>query len=272
VTPNARLDPAALRPVDGLVLTSAPAAGAVPYQWVIRRQFYGVYLDTDAVNYDPKAVPGLKLVDVAPGVSQVVGGSHNSLVVELKDRLVVVDAPINEWQSRWTIDAAKARYGGKPIKTLVLSHHHVDHIGGARTYVAEGAAVVAARENVEHLARMFAAPHRIDDDALQRNPRRADVIGVADKYVLQDGARSIELHRVENPHVEGMLIAYVPDARFGFVVDIWSPGRDKVGDKLNPGQAAVVAAVKKAGLKPERFAGGHGTVGEYKELASKTGP
>jgi glyoxylase-like metal-dependent hydrolase (beta-lactamase superfamily II) len=270
VAPGAPIDPAALRPVNGIVLASMPP-GPVPYQWVLRRQFYGVHLDSDAVNYD-KANPGLKLVDVARGVSQVVGGTHNSLVVELKDSLVVVDAPINEWQSRWTLDAAKARYGGKPVKFLVLSHHHVDHIGGARTYVAEGAAVVAARENREHLARIFTAPHRIDDDALQRRPRPADIIAVGDKHVLQDGTRSVELYRVENPHVEGMLIAYVPDVRVGFVVDIWSPGRDKLGDKLNAGQAAVVAAVNKAGLKPERFAGGHGTVGDYAELASRAAP
>ena len=40
------------------------------------------------------------------------------------------------------IDAAKAKYPGKPIKYLVLTHHHMDHTGGMRAYVAEGATVI----------------------------------------------------------------------------------------------------------------------------------
>ena len=52
------------------------------------------------------------------------------------------DAPYGELQSRWVIDAAKAKYPGKPISYLVLTHHHMDHTGGMRTYVAEGATVI----------------------------------------------------------------------------------------------------------------------------------
>jgi hypothetical protein len=61
--------------------------------------------------------------------------------------------------------------------------------------------------------------------------------------------------------------ATIPDARLGFCTDLWSPGRDQLGDKPTPGQADLVTAVKKLGLKPERFAGGHGTVVAY-ELAA----
>jgi hypothetical protein len=65
-----------------------------------------------------------------------------------------------------------------------------------------------------------------------------------------------------------MLIGDVPDARIGFVVDLWSPGRDKLGDQLTPGQAALLAAVNKLSSTPERLAGGHGTVAEYAPLAA----
>jgi hypothetical protein len=64
-----------------------------------------------------------------------------------------------------------------------------------------------------------------------------------------------------------MLIRYIPDARLGFCTDLWIPGRDQLGDKPTPGQADLVA-VKKLGLKPERFAGGHGTVDSYAERAA----
>jgi glyoxylase-like metal-dependent hydrolase (beta-lactamase superfamily II) len=270
VKPNPTLAADALE-IPGELRAAAPkpASGqGLPLQFVIRRQFIGTYLDSDAISYDA-AGSGFKLVDLAPGVAQVQGGSHNSLVVEMTDHLIVVDAPMGEWQSRWTLDALKAKYPSKPVKTLVLSHHHMDHVGGARTYVAQGANVVVGAGNAEHFQRMFAAPHKIERDALEQNPRQPEIAEVADKRVLSDGQRSLELYRIANPHAEGMLLAYVPDAKVGFVVDLWSPGRDKLADKLNPGQAAVAAAVQQAGISPERLAGGHGSVEDYQHLASR---
>jgi glyoxylase-like metal-dependent hydrolase (beta-lactamase superfamily II) len=244
-----------------------PAAGALPYQWVIRRQHIGTYLDSDTLGYDATAMPGgPKLVEIAPGVEQTQGTSHNSLVVEMADHLVVFDAPVGEGQSRWTLDAARARHPGKPVRYLVLSHHHMDHAGGAKLFVAEGATVIVGAGAGEHFRRALAAPDKIAGGALDRNRRRAEVVEVADRMKLTDGKRTVEVIRIENPHVDPMLMGWIPDAKLGFVVDIWSPGRDKLGDALNPGQAALVAAVKKAGIAPERFAGGHGTVAEYPPL------
>ena len=83
-----------------------PASSNVPYQWVLRRQFIGLYLDSDNPSFDTRATDGLRLVEVAPGVQHAVGGTHNSLIVELSDALVVFDAPVSDWQSNWTIAAA----------------------------------------------------------------------------------------------------------------------------------------------------------------------
>ena len=262
--PAAQLElPAELR-----AAAARPAAGKVPYQWVIRRQFIGTYLDSDAVNFDSDAAAGLRLSELAPGVSQVVGGTHNALVVEMADHLIVFDAPINEWQSRWTLDAARAKYPGKPVKYLVQTHHHMDHAGGVRTYVAEGASVLVGLGNRAHFEKVFNAPHRVDGDALQENSRPLQLEEIADRKVLSDGKRIVEILRVENPHAEGMLIGYLPGDRLGWVADLWSPGRDKLGDKPTPGQVALVVAVKRLSSTPERFAGGHGTVADYAPLAA----
>jgi glyoxylase-like metal-dependent hydrolase (beta-lactamase superfamily II) len=76
-----------------------------------------------------------------PNVQEVMGSSHNGMTVAMKDHLVAFDARINSWQTRFTITAARAKYPGRPIKYRVLTHHHTDHVGGARTYVAEGTTV-----------------------------------------------------------------------------------------------------------------------------------
>lgn len=250
--------PAGVKPV-----AERPEAGKVPFQWVTRRLYMGRFLDSDALNYDAARSPGLRLVELAPNVQHVVGGTHNSLIVAMKDYLVVFEAPINEWQSRFTIAAAKARYPGKPIKYLVLTHHHNDHTGGSRTYVAEGAAVIVGTPNKAHFAEVFARPHKFEMDALERARRPAEIIDVADRMSLKDESEEIRIFRIENPHAEGMLIMEVVNAKIGFVTDIWSPGPQKT---WGPGTAAVLAAVRKAGIAPERFAGGHGGVAPLAEL------
>lgn len=240
-----------------------PAQGTVPYQWVIRRLNIALFSDSDAVNFEPGGA--LKLVELAPNVQQVVGGSHNSLIVARKDSLVVFDAPINEWQSRWTIDAAKAKYPGKPIKYLVLTHHHMDHTGGARTYVAEGAVVIVPSPDKAHFEKIFRAAHTIVPDELQKKPTKATVHEVGEQMTLNDSSEEIRLFNIKNPHVDGMILGYVAKEKIIWVTDLYSPGRDK---QINPGILAVNEALKKYGLQPMRFAGGHGSNGTASEFAT----
>ena len=53
------------------------------------------------------------------------------------------------------------------------------------------------------------------------------------------------------------------------MTDLWAPGRDVIKDSLNATQLAVVNTVEKTGISPLRFAGGHGGVASYPELAAK---
>jgi hypothetical protein len=76
---------------------------------------------------------------------------------------------------------------------------------------------------------------------------------------------------IDNPHAKGLMIGYVPDARLGWVVDLWSPGRDPLPAKISPALASVVDGVRKAGIAPTRFAGGHGSVGDYAPLVALAG-
>ncbi len=256
-------------PADLRKSAAAPQA-AIPYQWVLRRQFIGVYLDSDAVAFDPAATSGLRLQEVAPGVHLTQGGSHNSLVVEMRDHLIVFDAPISDGYSQWLLGQLKAKYPDKPVRTLVLTHHHMDHASGTRAYAAQGANVVVGAGNGAHWRRVLSGSHAMNPD-VKASVAAPNITEVADRLVLSDGKRNVAVYALDNPHAAGMVIGYVEDAKLGFVTDIWSPGRDQIGQKLNAGQAALVAAVKKAGIAPEIFAGGHGSTGRYAELAALEG-
>jgi glyoxylase-like metal-dependent hydrolase (beta-lactamase superfamily II) len=213
----------------------------------------------------------LRLVELAPGVMHAVGGSHHSLVVEMRDHLIVFDAPVSDWQSNWLLGAARGKFPGKPVKYLVLTHHHMDHAGGVRSYAAQGATLVVGKGNGEHFRRVLAAPFTRNPDLMARDLTHTPIVEVGDRHVISDGQREVHAYRIDNPHADGLLIGYVPDATLGFATDIWSPGAGPLPDKLNPALAALVGGVKKAGITPTRFAGGHGSVGDYAPLAALEG-
>lgn len=254
-------------PAEARAKRILPAMGNVPYQWVERRTIWGNFRDNDELTFNPERVASLTLMDIAPGVSITQGGTHNNLVVEMDKYLVVFDAPIHELQSRWVIDAAKAKYK-KPVKYLILSHHHWDHTNGARTFVAEGATVIVGKGNKDYFAKMFSASNTAAVDELQRKPRKATIIEVTDKHILSDGKRQVGAYYIEHSHSNGTLIGYVPDARLGFVVDIWSPGRDPLPKKAGQGHIELVRGVRQHNLDIERFAGGHGSTGVFRDLVA----
>jgi glyoxylase-like metal-dependent hydrolase (beta-lactamase superfamily II) len=79
---------------------------------------------------------------VAEGVWFIAGGSHNSALIELPDRLILVETPLNDARTQAVIEHVKGLVPGKPIRIVVNSHQQFDHAGGLRAAVAEGATIV----------------------------------------------------------------------------------------------------------------------------------
>jgi glyoxylase-like metal-dependent hydrolase (beta-lactamase superfamily II) len=190
----------------------------------------------------------------------------------MKDHLVVFDAPIGDGHSATVLGLLRAKYPNKPVKFLVLTHHHMDHAGGLRAYAAQGATIVAGKGTAAHFRRVLAAPFTRNPDLAARDLSRTPIVEVVDKHVLSDGTREVHAYVIDpNPHADGLMIGYVPEAQLGFATDIWSPGAGPFPDRLNPGLQAFVAGVKKAGITPTRFAGGHDSVADYAPLAALEG-
>ncbi len=95
-----------------------------------------------------------------------------------------------------------------PIRYLIYSHHHYDHIAGGAPFKAAGATVVA-----HHRAR--------DRLALLRNPEVVPVDeAVPDSgRVIELGGTRLELHHVGRNHSDNMLVMLLPRERLVFVVD-----------------------------------------------------
>ncbi len=247
---------------DAVKSAAKPAAtGNVPYQWVLRRLFLTRFTDSDSILFP--AGGALKLVELTPNVQHVEGGTANNLIVAMKDHLVIFDAPYGELQSRWVIDAAKMKYPGKPIRYLVLTHHHMDHTGGMRTYVAEGAKVIVPTPDKAYFEKDIKMPHTVVPDDLQKKPRSTEIIEVKDQMTLKDDTGEIRIYNIANPHVQGFLLAHVVKGNILYVTDLISP-RGPID--RSEGTVAVGEVLRKQGITGATIAGGHGTLAKQADI------
>lgn len=225
----------------------------------------------------PERVTTDKLAD---GVWLLGGSSHNSVAVEFRDFLVVIEAPLDERRSLAVIGEIVRLVPKKPIRFVVNTHDHFDHMGGLRTYHHIGATIITHKRN-----RVF-----FEDEYLNYVPRtlEPDMVTlyqpteiregyvmetVAENYVISDGKRNLHVSYVQPlAHVEGMLMAYLPAERIVIEADLYDP--PAAGGALpaaNASHKALYEHVRRLGLEVSTIAPIHGRAVAWGEFLKAVG-
>lgn len=192
--------------------------------------------------------PQVRVVDqkIADGVWFIGGGSHNSVVVEFPTYIAVIEGPLNDARSDAVMAEAKKLVPNKPIKYLINTHHHFDHFGGVRAYVAAGATIITNEANVAQYQKLFAAPHTIDPDDLAKNPQKPTFLPVKEKYVLTEGSQSIELYHIDGDmHAADLTMAYIPSAKTLVEADDYTSSTPQVPAPTGPRPAVFSSNLMK---------------------------
>lgn len=191
----------------------------------------------------------VSLLEVGDDIYQIQeGGSSNNLLIVGPDGLAIVDAPWFPERSEAVLRHLAERWPEKPLRYVILTHHHIDHTGGFRGYVQAGATLVTSQDNASFFT-----------SALERAGQTgAAVIAVGQRATLNGIGRTVEVYEVLNSHADGTLVAYVPDARVAFVTDLFSPGRPRRDGVEALWTSELVASMKFHGVEVERYVGGHG--------------
>ena len=184
----------------------------------------------DAVRSAAVAPVRVETQKLGEGLWLVAGGTHNSVAVEFRDHVAVIEAPLNEDRSLAVIAEVTKLVPNKPIRYVVNTHHHWDHLGGLRTYVHEGAAVVTHEANRPYYQEVLRArPWLLKPDRFSLYPPEEWSEGylfetVREKYILGDDTRTVELYNVQGlAHALGMLIAYFPKEKIVVEADLFQP-------------------------------------------------
>ncbi len=202
---------------------------------------------------------------LAEGVYRLGGGPANSYLVEFDRFVAVFEAPGDEARSLAVIEEVARLAPGKPIRWLISSHPHFDHIGGLRTYLHIGATIVAHSSNIPFLNKdvLNYEPRTMAPDIMSRWPPTEVAEGynyeaVQENYVITDNRRILRVYYVQPlQHVAGMLMAYLPAERIAFEADLFDTHEPPRPAQL-PAMRSLRTQVERMGLPVDTLAPVHG--------------
>ena len=182
-------------------------------------------------------------------------GSYDSILVEFKDYVMMLEGGQPEARGLAYIAEAKKMYPNKPLRYVWNSHPHADHTGGLPAFVAEGVTIVTQQNNKEFFERALNTPRTLLNDSLAKNPKKVKIETIAEKKVFTDGTRTVEFYHVyPSPHSNGLTIAFIPKEKILFQADYTLPAP---GQPANDHVKALQAAMEKLNLDFDKYLSVH---------------
>jgi len=182
--------------------------------------------DGPAVTAPATASRTLEVEELADGIFLIpnAANGYNAMFVQYGDDVLVLETPQTPQTSHDVIHAILERLPGSNVRWAVPTHHHFDHSGGLYGYIGHGTTIVTTEGNEQFVRDVAAAPrsigrvgHGMSGDA------DVKIETFSGRRSFGDGARRVELIDVgPNPHVDEMLVAYIPSIKTLFVADLYS--------------------------------------------------
>ncbi len=135
-------------------------------------------------------------------------GNHQAMFVVTKDGVIATD-PIAYGRpngGKAYLDEIK-KVTDKPVKYLIYSHHHYDHIAGGQAFDDAGATIIAHKRATERLTALKGHDVVLPDRS------------VGNKHVIRLGGTTLELHYVGRNHSDTSLVMLLPKEKIIFAVD-----------------------------------------------------
>jgi glyoxylase-like metal-dependent hydrolase (beta-lactamase superfamily II) len=167
-----------------------------------------------------------KIRELKPNLYLITGGGANTLVRVTPEGLIVVDTK-NPGDAQYTrVMEEIGSVSKQPVKVVINTQHHPDHVGNNQKFIDAGAQVIALEALKTHMA---------------SDPRTKAIPGLptttfAKDHVLKLGGAEVRAWFFGRGHTGGDTMVYFPDAKVVMVSDHMTDGTPIV-DFANGGSA-----------------------------------
>jgi glyoxylase-like metal-dependent hydrolase (beta-lactamase superfamily II) len=169
---------------------------------------------------------------------------HRNMIVVTNAGVIVTD-PISPIAAGHMMEEIK-KVTNQPVRLVIYSHNHWDHIAGANVFKQAGARIVQ-----HELAAKSTRPHP--------DVPPADETFSSEQHVVTLGDQTIELIYAGASHGSGMIVMRLPRERILHTIDVVTPGRVmfRGGPDFFP-RDWIMALKKMEQLDYDRIIPGHG--------------
>ena len=136
-------------------------------------------------------------------------GNRQAMFIVTREGVIATD-PIGYGQPQAVttyVDEIK-KITDRPIKYLIYSHHHFDHIAGGKPFKDAGARIIAHKRAKERLAVLKDPTTPLPDETIDK------------KRTLNFGGTTLELTYVGLNHSDSSLVMRLPKEKIIFMVDL----------------------------------------------------
>ena len=159
--------------------------------------------------------------------------SHYTYAFKVDGGLLVYDSPVNDRRSATVLNKIRSDFSTAPIKYVVNSHNHFDHVGGTRGNLAEGGDLIVGAGTTSYMVDVLQRTSTVVPNPIEG--KSINVIGVADKMSIGEGEELIELYTIPSHHAEedDYMLLYKPATKTIYFNDLVNPGFIFVFDGFN---------------------------------------
>jgi glyoxylase-like metal-dependent hydrolase (beta-lactamase superfamily II) len=207
-----------------------------------------------AVAAQAQNAPKREISQIAGDLYRFKNNFHYSVFLVTPDGVIVTD-PINADAAKWLKAEIAIRFG-KPIRYVVYSHDHRDHIAGGEVFAADGA-IVVAHEKAKQVIIGEKRPTAVPDITFKK------------QMTLELGGKTVELKYLGKNHSDNMIVMRFPAERVLFAVDfipVKTVGFKDFPDAYLPEWIRSLAKVENMDF--DILAPGHGALGTMADVTA----
>jgi glyoxylase-like metal-dependent hydrolase (beta-lactamase superfamily II) len=209
----------------------------------------------------------IKTTDLGDGMFMLEGQGGNITVAVAKDGIIMVDSQYAALHDK--IKAAIAAISNQPIRYVINTHFHGDHVGGNESFSRDGA-IVIAEVNVKNRLATGTTNGLTGVKTPPATPAALPSKTYTGHFQIRLRGRVADLRHIENAHTDGDTYVWFKTANVLSTGDTFTQGRYPNIDFANGGNikgmiAATDAYLKLANAKT-RIVPGHGPLADKAAL------